>query len=281
VVDAGAQQVDGAQAFLSFDPNALVVVDAAGAPSNSIIAGSSFASHLANSVDNAAGLISYSDGVAPGSAPLTGRFTLATIRFKGKLPSGGAEVAFSRTWPRESKLTLAGANVLGTARGGRYQVAGSMLQGTMRLAGRPLPPAASQAVPLRVRLYTAGTATLVQETSVTSDAGGSFSVPVPPGTYDIVVKHSQSLSARVRNVTFGGGAVAVSFGVLLTGDANNDDAINMADFSTLRTTFLRVCDQAGFDGSADFNADCIVDISDFSLLQAGFLRSGPIDVAVP
>jgi hypothetical protein len=228
-------------------------------------------------VNNAAGTIDYSDAIQLGGQALSGRFTLATIRFKALLPAPDTDVVFSRTWPRESKLTLAGANVLGSAAGGSYHVTGGILQGTMQMAGRAASPSNTQAVSLTVKFYAAGTATLVQEATVSSDANGAFTVlPVAPGTYDIVVKHSQTLSVKKQNVAFGDGSVAVAFGVLPAGDANNNDTVDVSDFSILRATFLKVCAQSGFDGRADFNADCIVDIADFSLLQASFLRSGPI-----
>ncbi len=277
VINAGSQQVDGAQAFLSFDPTVLVVVDAAGNPTTSIIPGAAFTNYFANSVNNGAGTIDYSDGIQLGAAPLTGRVTLATIRFKGILPSPDTDVLFSRTWPRESKFTLSGVNVLGSSGAGSYQISGGILQGTMQIAGRPTPPGNTEAVPLNVKFYAAGTSTLVHEVTVSSNANGAFTVlPVANGSYDIVLKHSQTLSVKKQNVTFSGGVVTVSFGMLPVGDANNDDLVDISDFSILRAAFLKTCGQGGFDGRADFNADCVVDITDFSLLHANFLRNGPI-----
>ncbi len=70
------------------------VVDEAGNPTSSIIAGTAFNNHLVNAVDNVAGHIDYADGQLGGS-PLTGSFTLATIRFRAKAESSGTAVFFA------------------------------------------------------------------------------------------------------------------------------------------------------------------------------------------
>ena len=281
VIDGGAPGVDGAQVFLSFNPDVLAVVDAAGNPAGSITPGTALGNLIANSVNNSAGTIDYVDSVAPGSAAVSGRFTLASVRFKAKLPSQGTSAVFARAWPRESKVTLAGANVLASAGNGSYQIAGGGLQGSVRLGGRATPPSATQAVALSVRFYAAGTSTLLQDVTAHSDGNGAFTVfPVADGTYDIVVKHEQTLSVKKQNVTFSGGAAA-AFGDLPLGDANNDDSIDSLDSALLSAALLTACRQSGFDARADFNADCVVDIGDSSLLQANYLRHGPVDAPAP
>ena len=95
---------------------------------------------------------------------------------------------------------------------------------------------------------------------------------------DVSVKNAQTLTSKKLGVLVGSGGTAVNFGTLKEGDANNDDVVDVSDFSILRTTFLKSCGAAGFDGRADFNGDCIVDISDFSLLRTNFLVSCPVIV---
>jgi hypothetical protein len=147
----------------------------------------------------------------------------------------------------------------------------------MRLQGRPTPPSDLQAVPLTVKLYTPGGSSPVMTYTVTATSGGNFTISgIVNGTYDVAVKHAQSLTNKKLGVVFSGGTTSVDFGILLLGDANNDDIVDISDFSILRSTYFRLCGQAGFDGRADFNADCIVDVSDFSLLRSNFLRSGPV-----
>ncbi len=280
MVNAGAQPVDGAQAFINFNPAYLTVVDAAGNPTNQIIPGSAFSSHLLNSVDNAAGQISYSDGQLTGS-PISGLFTLATIRFKANSAVASTAVDFSMSAPRQTKLTYMGNNVLGSVSGGSYQITtGAVLAGAIRIQGRPNPPNSLLAVPLVVKFYSPGGSTPIITRNVTADSNGAFTVSgIPAGTYDITVKNAQTLTNKKTALSLSG-TTNVNFGTLLTGDANDDDIVDISDFSILRTTFLKACGGAGFDTRADFNGDCIVDISDFSLLRTNFLRAGPVIVSL-
>jgi len=133
-------------------------------------------------------------------------------------------------------------------------------------------------VPLSVRLLQPGTNTLAMSASPTTSSNGAFSVDgIPAGTYDIEVKHSQSLSRRVSGVTFTAGvATSRSFGTLLTGDINNDNAITLPDFSLLSASFGRAQGQAGYDSRADLNGDNLVTLPDFSLLSSNFGTAGPV-----
>jgi hypothetical protein len=61
----------------------------------------------------------------------------------------------------------------------------------------------------------------------------------------------------------------VNFGLLLEGDATNDDAVNTLDYSRLYETF------GGSDAAADFNQDGRVNILDYSVLYSNFWLTGP------
>ena len=64
-------------------------------------------------------------------------------------------------------------------------------------------------------------------------------------------------------------------GLQPAGDVNNDNLVDISDFSLLRATFGKSCGDGGYDGRADFTGDCLVDISDFSLLRGNFGQAGP------
>lgn len=108
-VDSGTQQVDGAQAFVNFDPDFLQVVDEDGNPGSAIIGGTAFQYEFLNEVDNAAGTINYAAG-SMSSIP-SGTFILATIRFKAIAETENTVVAFNLTSPRETKITFGGNNL--------------------------------------------------------------------------------------------------------------------------------------------------------------------------
>ncbi len=140
---------------------------------------------------------------------------------------------------------------------------GCTLAGSVMLQGRPPAPHPSWSVPLTV---TIGTASY----SVTTDQRGSFGISgLTPGTYDIGVKNRHTLRNLRAGVTLTVGTNTVSFGTLLEGDANNDNYVNISDFSLLRLGFA-----PGYDERVDFNEDGMVNISDFSLLAVNFGRQG-------
>jgi hypothetical protein len=105
VIRAGNQPIDGAQAYLDFDPTDLLVVDLAGNPTNQIIAGTALDLLIQNTVDNGAGQINFAAGKIGGPFP-TGTFTLATIRFKALGESAGSWVTFHRNTPRDTKVVF-------------------------------------------------------------------------------------------------------------------------------------------------------------------------------
>lgn len=145
--------------------------------------------------------------------------------------------------------------------------ASANLQGHVALTGRPM-----SGQSLNVDFYQSGV--LASNHSAVLDAGGAFLVSgITPGTYRVRVKHPQQLSNAI-NLTFPLASPPADFGTLHTGDANNDNAITIADFSILAATFGKASADAGYDARADFNGDNAVTIADFALLAAYFGSAG-------
>jgi len=142
VVDAGAQPVEGAQAAINFDPAILQVVDATGNPTAEIIPCAALPDGLQNHVDNAAGHIDYAAGLLSGSAP-SGRFCLATIRFRAIAPTGGTTLTFVFDPPRTTDVTYDTASVLTSHVDGWVIVA----DGTATPTATPGPSATPTATP--------------------------------------------------------------------------------------------------------------------------------------
>jgi len=140
------------------------------------------------------------------------------------------------------------------------QPSGGALGGQVELQGRPPAPAPSWSVPLAVQI--GGSAHVI-----TTDNTGGFSIAgIAPGTYDVWVKNAHTLRNVRRGITIVAGEVtSVDFGLLREGDANDDNYVNIADFSLLATGF-----HPRFDPRADFNGDGQVNVADFSLLAANF-----------
>ncbi|MEM7799976.1 MAG: ExeM/NucH family extracellular endonuclease [Chloroflexota bacterium] len=156
------------------------------------------------------------------------------------------------------------------------QTASAQLVGTIQLEGPPAPPDPTQAVTLMVKLYAQGSPSSTPAFSFTptTDQNGSFTVTdIDPGTYEVEVKYSKSLQV-VKTVTLAAGSNSEDFGLLLTGDANNDNEVMLLDFSTLSNTFNTEEGDPTYDDRADFNEDGKITLLDFSLLAGNFNLAG-------
>ncbi|MEM7807859.1 MAG: dockerin type I domain-containing protein, partial [Planctomycetota bacterium] len=86
--------------------------------------------------------------------------------------------------------------------------------------------------------------------------------PLPDGRYRAEVTPG-SYSDAAGNVGLIGRFIEFT---VLTGDANGDGTVDLADFGILRSLF----GQSGASLFADFNDDGVVDLADFGLLRANF-----------
>ncbi len=156
-------------------------------------------------------------------------------------------------------------------------VASGIFHGHLTIQGRPAPPSATLQVPLSVSFLQPGTSTVLFSATPTADTSGNFVVTgLPPRIYDVQMKYALALSKLARAVVvIGGDNPTVNFGQLAVGDVNNDDVVDLVDFSILRTTFGRCSGDAGYDARADLNGDGCVDLIDFSLLRTNFGQVGP------
>lgn len=112
-VVAGAQSVDGASAYVNFDPAIVNVV--------SITEGVSLPSILSNSYDNGVGTINFAAGKLTAPFP-SGTFTLCTIRVSGE-SVGSSTLAFQFVSPRLTTVTYGGSAVFDGATNGSVIVA--------------------------------------------------------------------------------------------------------------------------------------------------------------
>jgi len=276
-IEAGSQSVDGAEAHLDFDREYLRVVDSEGKETDTIIGWEALPTELQNQADNSVGQIDYSAGTF--GTPPSGTFTLAMIRFKAISETANTVLVFTFTSPRKTDVVFEGQSVLGSHTDGSVKVeGGTSINATVNLQGRGAAPDASWSVPLTLALHPPGGGEHTYVFTPTTDSSGTFSVSgITPGSYEATVKNIHTLGNR-KAVTLISGANAISFGTLLEGDANDDNCINITDFSLLRTAFATCEGDGKFDPRTDFNEDGCVNISDFSLLRTNFGLCGDIDV---
>ena len=141
--------------------------------------------------------------------------------------------------------------------------------------GRPAQPNALQALPITLTLKLNNTT--YSYPNLTTSASGSFTLSVlmlPAGTYSWWAKGPQYL-ANGGTVTLTGRPTTLQeLGTMLAGDVNDDNLVDISDFTLLRATFGKTCADGGYDGRADFTGDCLVDITDFTLQRNNFGLAG-------
>ncbi len=136
--------------------------------------------------------------------------------------------------------------------------------GQIQAQGRPAPPNAQWVMSLRLTLGSAAY-------NVETDFSGHFMLSeLTPGAYEVRVKGRHTLTNTISDARLVAGENTLDLGLLREGDVNDDDVVDISDFSVLRSVFGTV------DPRADFNQDGVVDIVDFSLLRPNFGMRGPI-----
>ncbi len=154
-------------------------------------------------------------------------------------------------------------------------VATPALAGHVTWQGRPAQPNPLQQLPITLTLKL-GTMEVNYSTQATS-ANGFFTVPVhtlPNGTYDWRVKGPKFLSNSGTVQLTGSPMTSVEMGTMRTGDCNNDNMVNVADFNILKVTFGKGVGDPGYDDRADFNGDQAVNVADFNMLKVTFGQGG-------
>lgn len=151
---------------------------------------------------------------------------------------------------------------------------GGTLYGQVALEGRPPAPHSSWATDLVVRIYDPAQSEPRAFHALTSSESGQFQVDnLAAGSYQVAVESLTSLR-QVAAVQMQGERVDVDFGQLVEGDAINDNAINVLDFSLAARGFGACADNNGFVPTADFNQDSCIDGADVALLKQNFGRQG-------
>jgi len=121
--------------------------------------------------------------------------------------------------------------------------------------------------------------------ATTTDASGFFTAAtglLPNGNYTWRAKGPQYL-ATSGSLTLTDVDVHQEMGLQLAGDANNDNCVNISDFSIVRDSFGRSIGDPGYDARADFTGDDTVTILDYNLMRSNFGICGapPVILGVP
>jgi hypothetical protein len=149
-------------------------------------------------------------------------------------------------------------------------------------------PDAGWSIPLTVRFFPPGANVLndtpAQESKLTtarSAAGDTVVCDAPgliPGTYDITVLGESTLVNVKRGVVVSPPSTSVDLGMLLEGNANQDNTIDLDDCAVLSAAWLASKEQPQYDIRADFDRNGLVNAADLSLLAANWLKSSPVEI---
>jgi hypothetical protein len=136
------------------------------------------------------------------------------------------------------------------------------------------PPNPSWSIPLTLRICSGGSPGDAFITS--TDQSGHFSVAVPGGTHDFLIKNSHTMANYVAGITVptGGSTGLISFGTLHEGDADDDNLVISWDFFILKATYNKAEGDPGYDDRADFSEDQAVTSADFFLMRTHYNQAG-------
>lgn len=259
-VDTGTNSIYGADLEISFNPQVLEVQD--------IQPGSFFTGtqEINKSIDNTNGRVIYSFGSFSGAQ---GTGALASITFKA-VGGGASSIAFG------SSTSVAAAGEpegLAATQDGSVSVL-DVVDLTFQIKFQGI---STQKADKNVRIILKQ-ASLEQYSfdpvTVTANQGGVYSGTISgiaPGTYDVYIKGREHLDRRFSSI----GLLSLintedwSGTELLTGDADNNNTINIQDFGILVVNYYST-----IDNPADFNLDSITNIQDFRFIAENYLLTG-------
>lgn len=199
---------------------------------------------------------------------LSGGSGIVTIPSSVTIGAGQTSASFPITAVGTGTATVTAGLPTGQTASGNITVAsGTTVSGTISLNGR----ASLVGEELTIQVRQAGTSTVLASYNVVIASGNAYSfVTSLSGTHDLSAKFRTSLRKKLAGVALGAGRDFV----LINGDVNGDDTVNIADFLALRAAFGSSPASANWNRNADLNGDGSVNVSDFLILRAGFGKSG-------
>ncbi|MFK7925208.1 MAG: malectin domain-containing carbohydrate-binding protein [Bacteroidia bacterium] len=127
-----------------------------------------------------------------------------------------------------------------------------------------------------VQAYMPGTNTLVYTGTAPYVNGSGFVMTgFPAGTFDLYLKVDGYLQRLRANFVFtDGGITTVGFAVLLAGDVDGDNDVDINDFTLFSAAYLSADGDPNFNPSADFDCNGVINLQDFTLLSPQFNTTG-------
>lgn len=157
---------------------------------------------------------------------------------------------------------------------GAAESSGGYLDLTLTQQGHGTPPNAAHVITAVVELRPLGGGPAILSEPYSTNTSGVVTLgDLPIGTHTLWVKGTHTL-ALTQPVTLSQGGNTAATSALREGDADDNNVVNIIDFSVLAAAFGRASETPGFDPRADFNEDDFINITDFSLLALNFGQLG-------
>ena len=109
-------------------------------------------------------------------------------------------------------------------------------------------------------------------------ADGTFVLPAE-GTFDVVIRKAGCLTVTVRGVTMENGEVDLGEIVLVAGDVNGDNKINISDMGAFRQEFGKTGENIT-NALTDVNGDGKVNIADMGIFRQNFGKTAEKDCTI-
>jgi len=211
--------------------------------------------------------------IIPGAAQKVAQFNVTNNMSSGSwfvaLSDAGAGASYTTAWKKNAS-TIARAStglIINTT-----VASNPTMSGTITLQNLTAGMEVGKAVVIKV--YAAGTSTLLETLGTTLAAGGAYTGVTsaqPTGTYDVCFKASHWLNKKVAGVSLVAGSNTVVSASLLNGDVNGDNAVTSLDLGTVKTNYLKAV-PVGTLG--DLNEDGFVTSLDLGYVKTNYLKTG-------
>ncbi len=253
------QNVDGEHLGVLFDNEKL--------HANSITNSGAFDFVLADEINNAEGFVTFAVGNFFNTLP-TGDFDLFTINLTAKEAAESTVLQYDPL--QRCRGTYEDQYIQQTCEDITLVIQEPSLVCKVDLQGRPSAP--------NVRWETALNLSGAISQEVMTDNSGYCEFDVlPDGEHNLCVKNTHTLQNKINvNLPLPDDKAVVDFGLLLEGDVNDDNTIELNDFSALFNSKDKCQVDTGFNTNADLNADGCVNNDDAKLLQSNYLQVGQV-----
>jgi len=126
-----------------------------------------------------------------------------------------------------------------------------------------------------IKLYEPGTANLVSSVTGSVNPDNTLTATgLPSGTFDVFVKLSGHLQKGFVSVDMNSLSNSMNAGSFTRGDLNDDNSIDIQDFSIFSTNYGRSLGDPGYNPLADLNCDDTINIIDFSVFSSNLGEVG-------